>query len=287
MVKILNRKIFQALTSILYNLNIGGFLSGKIYQGEFKRICVPGLNCYSCPGAIGSCPIGSLQSALLYYDYYLPFYIVGMLLMFGALLGRFICGYLCPFGFFQELLYKIKSPKISHSLFPKKLKYSKYFILVLFVFILPIFYFFTKGYIVPAFCKFICPAGTLEAGIPLTILNEDLRKNLGFVFSWKMFLLGLTIFVSVVIYRPFCAFVCPLGAIYSVFNKIAIFRYAIDEKACDKCGVCQKSCNLNIETYVEPNSSECIRCGECIRNCPNNALKYEISAKSNKISITD
>ena len=55
---------FQAAWFAVTNGYAKGFLEGKIYKGQIKYVCVPGLNCYSCPGALGSCPIGSLQAVL-------------------------------------------------------------------------------------------------------------------------------------------------------------------------------------------------------------------------------
>ena len=101
------RKVIQIISTFLYNPNIFNFFEGKIYKGNAKSVCVPGLNCYSCPGAIGSCPLGSLQNSIANPLLKFPFYILGLLLLFGILLGRTICGFLCPFGLIQELLYKI------------------------------------------------------------------------------------------------------------------------------------------------------------------------------------
>ena len=86
------RHIVQLLAALIYNLNLGGFSTGTLYQGVTKGLCVPGLNCYSCPGAVGACPIGALQNALAAPDHRLPFYLLGTLLAFGALLGRTVCG---------------------------------------------------------------------------------------------------------------------------------------------------------------------------------------------------
>ena len=58
------RTAVQALWALITNSYLTGFLQGKIYRGDLKKLCVPGLNCYSCPGALGSCPIGSLQAVI-------------------------------------------------------------------------------------------------------------------------------------------------------------------------------------------------------------------------------
>ena len=87
---------------LLHNANLKGFFTGKIYSGPLKSVCVPGLNCYSCPGAVGACPIGSLQSFLGALRFRFPYYVIGMLIFFGALLGRTVCGFLCPFGWLRS-----------------------------------------------------------------------------------------------------------------------------------------------------------------------------------------
>ena len=98
---------FQAAFFALTNGYVTGFTQGKIYTGKAKYLCAPGLNCYSCPGALMSCPIGSLQAVLDGRGFALSCYVFGFLMAFGALFGRFICGWMCPFGLVQDLLYRI------------------------------------------------------------------------------------------------------------------------------------------------------------------------------------
>ena len=134
----MKRRFIQLCAALIYNLNLRGFAEVSIYKGKRKGLCVPGLNCYSCPGAIGSCPLGTLQNSLAAMDRKLPFYILGTLLLFGVTLGRTICGFLCPFGFLQELLYKIPLPKIKKNRFTMALSKVKYAVLAVFVIVLPI-----------------------------------------------------------------------------------------------------------------------------------------------------
>ncbi len=263
------RKIIQGITTFVYNFNLKGFFTGEIYTGKLKNACVPGLNCYSCPGAAGSCPIGALQSILGNYKYQFSFYIFGFLMLIGTILGRFVCGYLCPFGLFQELLYKIKSKKFK---IKRVFVYTKYFILAIFVIALPLFHTNVIGLGDPAFCKYICPAGTIEAGIPLVLLNKPLQGIVGWLFGWKLFILIVFIIGSVFSFRPFCKLICPLGAIYSLFNKVSVFRYAFDEAKCINCNKCVETCKMDVIPHLNVNDIECIRCGECIEVCPTNAL---------------
>ena len=275
-----SRLIVQLAFTALSNGYVRGFAEGKIFTGKTKSVCVPGLNCYSCPGALGSCPIGSLQATLGSRNYKFAFYVLGFLMIVGAFLGRFVCGFLCPFGLIQDLLYKIPFfRKLKKLPGDKFLKWLKFVILVLFVIILPLFAVDAFGQGSPWFCEYICPSGTLGAGIPLTVLNEGLRSIVGWLYAWKVAILVVIIFLSILVYRPFCRYLCPLGAIYGLFNKISLYRYRIDETKCTSCGACQKACKIDIKTFENPNSIECIRCGDCIKSCPHNAIKKSYNKK--------
>lgn len=269
----MRRKLIQVICALLYNCNFTGFAKGTIYQGELKGICVPGLNCYSCPGAIGSCPLGSLQTALLTSKYKFPYYVLGLLLLFGVLLGRVICGYLCPFGFIQELLYKIPSKKMSKNRWTRMLSYLKYIILVVFVIILPL------TLAIPGFCKYICPAGTLEGGVPLIAADERLQALLGGLFSWKMGILILVFGTAVFIFRSFCRFVCPLGAFYGLFHKISVVGMKVDEGKCNGCNACVAHCKMDVKKVGD---AECIQCGECRSACSRCAITFGVKQSTAK-----
>lgn len=281
------RSWIQAASTLLTNAYVPGFIKGSIYTGAAKQVCVPGLNCYSCPGALGSCPIGALQAVATGNRHNFSYYVVGILILFGVMLGRFICGFLCPVGWFQQLLHKIPSKKLNiPRTSDQKMRLFKYFVLILFVLALPAFAVDGFGLGSPWFCKWICPAGTFEGGIPLVISNASLRAGLGFTFWWKMFLLALTIAFSIFIYRPFCKYVCPLGAIYALFNRFSLMRMELDEDNCITCGKCVRSCPMQVDVLKNINSSECIRCGKCAQVCPEGAidLKFgKITVKKNEI----
>ena len=262
------RRIIQVYTALLYNANIKGFFNGQIYKGPTKNICVPGMNCYSCPGAVGACPLGSLQNALSASDTRLPAYVFGIIILFGLLLGRTICGFLCPVGFAQELLYKIKTPKLQKSRATRIISYLKYIVLVGLVVIVPLVF------TIPGFCEYICPAGTFEGGVGLlsNIQNESLLAILGPLFSWKFSLLVLISVASVFIFRVFCRFLCPLGAIYGFFSKIALLGVKLDKTKCTDCGLCISACKMDVKKVGD---HECIHCGECMSVCPTKAIRWK------------
>lgn len=264
----------QALWALLTNSYLIGFVQGKIYKGRLKNLCVPGLNCYSCPGAVGACPIGALQAVIGNWNFKFPFYVAGFLMFVGALMGRFVCGWLCPFGLVQDLLHKIPFPKKIRT-FPgdQLLRKLKYVILLVFVILLPMFLVDILGQGAPYFCKLICPAGTMEGGIFLVLFRQSMRGALGWLYAWKNVLLILTILFSIILYRPFCKYICPLGAIYSVFNPISVFRYRVDSKKCTSCGACAAVCKMQVNPAEHANHPECIRCGVCKKTCPVQAIR--------------
>ncbi len=274
------RKAVQLGWGLLTNAHITGFVKGTIYQGPLKNFCVPGMNCYSCPGALGACPIGAMQSLFDARRRKFAFSVVGYLAALGLLVGRFICGWLCLFGLIQELLYKIPLPKLK---VPKKidrvLRYLKYAVLLILVFLLPFFWRSELGVGEPFFCKYLCPVGTLEGGVPLVLLQEQLKSAAGFLFRWKFALMALVLLSSVYIHRPFCKYLCPLGAFYALFQKVSVLRLKLDEEKCVSCGKCEKTCPMDVAVTRDPNSAECIRCGACVRACPAGALRFGSGAK--------
>lgn len=268
------RHLVQAAAAAILNGYYLGFQKGAIFRGKSKMVCVPVLNCYSCPGAVGACPIGSLQAVLGDRNCRFSFYVLGTLMLFGVLLGRALCGFLCPFGFVQELLYKIRLPKLR---IPRQvdrpLRYLKYGILAFFVLLGPVFLTNEFGMGSPYFCKFVCPAGSLEGGVPLVISNPALQNTIGGLFFWKIGLLVVILLLSIVVYRPFCKYVCPLGAFYALFNRFSFYQIKVDQNRCSGCKACERVCKMNVRLTENKDIGECIRCGDCKTKCPQGAIE--------------
>ena len=275
------RLFIQVAFTAIINGYALGFAKGQIYHGSSKMLCVPVLNCYSCPGALGACPIGALQSVLGGRGNKLSFYVLGTLMLFGVLFGRLICGFLCPFGLVQDLLHKLPTPKWT---MPKRidrpLRGLKYVVLLLLVVLFPMFLVNDFGLGSPYFCKWICPAGTLGGAFPLLLQNETLRSAIGGLFNWKVFVLGVVVFLSVIMPRPFCKYLCPLGAFYGIFNRFSFYQMQVDHTKCIDCKQCEQQCPMNVSVLENINSTECIRCGRCKAICPQGAIESGFMVKT-------
>lgn len=414
-------RIGQIIGVVVLNAYILAYIQGKIiYSGFLKSIPEPVLNCYGGPLSVFACPAGSFQQILgqqgLAFYLRIPWVVIGLLVIIGAFVGRSPCAWMCPFGLWQDLLYKIKvgprskgkrwlsfavigvigliavallvafvkvnlfkallfgwlpfmglclfgaikgkmslprrwslsgtlvgialgllvgwkhdinlgiaSGVVAMTLFSlagslptllvtvpagfvvalfgkggqlgpfagvelgmffvifavlvvivldRWLKLSlpvtglKYLFLVL---VAGVVAFFTGE---PWFCK-LCPQGTLEAGIPLVLWDPigSLRQLVGWLFYLKVAILLFVFWAAMVIKRPFCRVVCPLGAVYSVFNRVGLLRLKLNQESCTKCQICRRVCPMDIEPYEEPNQADCIRCLECVWKCPHSSLK--------------
>lgn len=285
----LKRKAIQIAAFGLNNCHVGNFFQkggAKLYTGPWKQFCAPGLNCYSCPAASVSCPIGALQAVSGSMKLDFSFYVVGFLLAVGVLLGRLVCGFLCPFGLIQELLAKIPLPKKKLRL-PRFAKYIKYVVLVVFVILMPVAVTNIVGMGDPAFCQYICPAGTLQGGLPLISTHPELQQTIGWLFGWKMLLLIAILTGSVLVFRFFCKTLCPLGAIYGLLNKVSFYRLTVDGDKCIHCGKCAQVCGMDVDPTKHPQSMECIRCGECAAACPTGAIRLGFGVFRRKEEAAD
>ncbi|MGQ9707381.1 MAG: 4Fe-4S binding protein [bacterium] len=417
-------RIGQIIGTVVLNAYILSYVQNKIiYAGFLKSVPQPVLNCYGGPLSVFACPLGSFQQIIGMKDVALlqniPFVVLGVFILVGAFVGRAGCGWICPFGLWQDLLYKIKTgpraltkrwlsfaiigavgigtvvlldifvnvawwksiifgwlPAIGLLYFltikgkaelPKRWSVAgmllgiglglliiyKYEVnigiavgviamtvfsliggdravslaavagfaiagsskpvqigpftgaevgLLFVLFSLIVYLLFERAlrlsfpsvglkyailgivcvvivYLTaePWFCK-LCPQGTLEAGIPLVLWDpvQGLRALVGWLFYLKVAILLFIFLFSIMVKRPFCRLFCPIGAIYSLFNKVSLMRMRLDASVCNKCGGCRRVCPTDIEPFADPNQAECIRCFECVYYCPHKALKVTI-----------
>jgi ferredoxin-type protein NapH len=264
----MKRRIWQIVSAVLHNAYLPGFFGLSLYQGFLKGYCTPTLNCFACPGAVTSCPIGALQHFAIGRQF--PFFVVGFMGIVGAGVGRMTCGWLCPFGFLQDMMKKISGRVMRLPRWMGNLKYVSLGVLAV---LLPLTLqdmWFSK----------LCPAGGIEGAIPWTLggigpqsaAGFDVVSLIGGIFWTKMFILGSFLVAMVFIKRPFCRTMCPVGAIFSLFNRMSFVRMRVDTTACNSCGVCRRMCPVDIQPHLEIDSPECIKCLECTR-CPEDAIQ--------------
>lgn len=279
-----SRRLMQLYSALLYNAHLRGFVKGEIYQGRAKALCVPGLNCYSCPGAVGACPLGALQNELSAAGHRGGWYVIGILLLQGVVLGRTICGWLCPFGLVQELLHKLPAPKLRKSGLTRALSLLKYAVLALFVVALPLWSGLARGLALPAFCKYFCPAGTFEGAMGILPGNPSRLSMLGALFTHKFVIMLAVGLACVFAYRAFCRFLCPLGAIYGLFNRFNVVGVRVDAGRCNRCGACVRGCGMDVRRVGD---RECIHCGRCMDACARGAISIRAGTVTLKAPAVD
>jgi len=228
-----------------------------------KSVPCAGFNCYACPAAVVACPIGSLQHFVILRQ--APLYLLGFLALVGGLVGRMACGWICPFGALQDLLHTLRVPKLPMG---NRLAPVRYVIFAVLVVALPFIL------LEPWFCK-LCPAGALEAGIPLVALAPDIRSLAGVLFAVKIGILGLFVLWMMATTRPFCRFICHLGTIYYLFNRVSGVQLRFDQGRCRQCDACKDVCPTALFPPTEIDSPGCIRCLKCLQACPSGALTAE------------
>lgn len=218
--------------------------------------------------------MGGVRMALENGQYFFGLYIVGTLGFVGALVGRLVCGWACPFGLVQELLHKIPSSKFG---IPRWTRYIKFAILLFMVVLLPLFAVDQMGIGSPWFCKYLCPAGTLEAGLPLLLMQPSLRETAGWLFLNKFVIMIGFLVWSVLASRPFCRTTCPLGAFYALFSKVKMVKLQLDVERCTNCQACHKVCPMGVRFNESPEDTECISCMACSRACNFGAINLEVA----------
>lgn len=267
------RRVVQSIATLVFNPWLPNFASGKLYKGPLKNACLPVLNCHSCPAATGACPIGGLQAALGARPFnWITLHVVGLLGVVGVIGGRFACGWLCPFGYVQDGLYKIPSPKLR---IPRFLEWGKYAALAVLVVALPALWVDEFGQSTgPWFCKVLCPAGTLEGAVPLLGVGAEQIPERPYYLILKAGILALFLAWMVVSKRPFCRTACPLGAIYGMFNRTSLLRVRVDAAKCVKCDRCLVTCPVDLRVYEQGETAGCIRCLSCRKTCPKGAVTF-------------
>lgn len=221
---------------------------------RLHHICGPVFHCYSCPLATYACPIGVLGSFSALHV--IPFLAIGTLLVVGAVLGAFICGYVCPFGFLQDLVGRVPTPKVT---LPAWSRHFRYVVLIALVLAIP--YWFGKDH--PLFICTVCPVGALEGAVPNMVTQASAGEPVVWPSAVKLSILAVVVLAMFFTWRPWCTVLCPLGAVYGLCNRASLFFLRYQPESCNACGQCREFCKYGILPEPGMNASGCIRCLEC------------------------
>jgi len=268
------QRLTQLCSAILYNCGLIGEIPARYISSGY---CVPGLNCRYCPASIAGCPLQFMQRLFAGGPANLPVRAVCWLLLLALAFGRMTCGWLCPFGLLQDLLDKIPAPKIKKNKWTRRLCCLKYGILAVCIVMIPLV-FYLEGHRVLAFCRYLCPNRDFSNMMMLLATGGRIRSYM--IINYRFVILAVILLLAIFLFRPFCRFICPLGAFYGFFNKIALLPVKVDEAKCVHCNACLQACKMDIRKVGD---RECISCGECKTVCKFDAIHFgwELNHKKN------
>jgi polyferredoxin len=232
---------------------------------RLHTVCSPVFHCYSCPLATFACPIGLLANFSAIHM--IPFMVLGTLVFLGAMFGSFICGWVCPFGFLQDLVARIPTPKFT---LPGWIGMFRYVVLAGFVLAIP----FVWGEGHPLFFCRLCPAGALEGAVPNAVRTALTSQPIAWPTITKMTILGAVLAAMLFTWRPWCTLFCPLGAIYGLLNYVSVVFLRFHPNLCRQCKNCSDLCLDGQRPEHRVDGLRCVRCLECT-DCQGQAVTVE------------
>ena len=228
-------------------------------------------------------PLTAIGTILTTHTFYWPLLWALATIVLTIILGRFFCSWLCPFGSIHHFTGYLANRKKSNAQKIKLNKYRKaqsvkYIILVVFL----------------AMAAFPSIASTLQTGLldPIPLITRSanllllpiLDSSTNFLSvtqrlyqgAWLMFLIFLTtILLNLIIPRFYCRFICPLGALFAITSRFAIWRIGKTKDECDNCKLCEKACEGGCEPAGNIKISECVLCFNCRQDCKDDLVKYQ------------
>jgi len=264
------RLISQLVFLVSSNLGALGLKTG---------FCYPFFYCQACPSATSACPIRVLEASAYKNSvtWKLLLYPLTMIGVTGVITGRAVCGWVCPVGLMQRgtgswarkmsRFKRVKRIKDHFRRVDSYMRYSKYVVLVVLVFL--------TSYFIGFYLTDICPVGFLVGTIPVMVLYPGVFTP-AFYFPAALIIFVLFIVLVLTVERGWCRYLCPVGALLSLFNKVSILHVSVDEKEkCIHCNACVNICPMGVDVYNMHRDPECILCGRCVDVCPKGIIRYK------------
>lgn len=257
----------------------GRFLGGARLSRVTGYVCVPGYQCSACDWVSVGCPIGMLQYVMSRLRFF-PFYAAGVLASVGLLVGAMPCGWVCPVGFAQDIVWRLRQKlfkRFRHV--PDGLRSLKIAVLVVFVLALPAFLGGSRPWAENPYCDYLCPIGAATVAVPaaarhgLDAVNPD-------PWTWIRYgVLGVLVLLLLFVKRPVCTLFCPILAVLGRFNRVSLYRMRVDRDACVECDRCRTVCPMDLRIFEDPDSPECVRCLRCRDVCPRACVTFGRTAR--------
>ena len=235
------------------------------------------------PSIHALCPFGGLES--LYQVFTTGSFIAKIFagtmtlfiitLILAVIFRRSFCGLICPFGAIQEFFAKLgqkifKRKWIMPARIDQPLRYLKYVVLLVTV----VYAWKTAGLWMAPYDPW-----SAYAHLPEGLESVWAESAVGLI------ILVVTIVCSLIYDRFFCKYLCPVGALYGIVGKISPFKVVRNEDVCIDCGLCNKSCPMNIDVQhsLKVTTAECMNCQTCVNSCPKEgALEHQMGHKMMK-----
>jgi polyferredoxin len=265
------RRITQWFSLVALNTNFIGFSSGGW--------CVPVLNCEACALSWLVCPIGRMSGSIAFHEF--PWLVLGIVVVVGLLVGRMFCGWVCPMGLLQDMLYKIPSPKVAIAAGWRWMKYA-----FLLGGVVLVSYYIGKENNLFFFCHY-CPIAALQVVAPAMISTGDYVFDLA--RTQRFTVLAFILVLAVLNHRSFCKIMCPIGAMQALTNKFSFFRLRMNATGCVHCHRCDKSCPMDVPVEACSRTgrgisrhTECIECLSCQEVCPVSVIRSGVAGAGKK-----
>ncbi len=236
-------------------------------------------------------PLVSLATALTTHTVYQGLLWSLIIVIPTLLLGRFFCGWICPFGAMHQFTHWLlggyrRKERIDANQYRPLFAFKYYLLTALLV--AAVFGSLQIGLLDPicliyrSFTGAVMPA----ASVPLPQLFGDRMFNQG---AWLVGgLLFLFLALNLVIPRFFCRALCPLGALLGVFSRFGWWRIERDRAKCDACNLCSLNCEAACDPHKDLRKSECFVCYNCIEDCPCGALSFKfLPPREHEIAAPD